>query len=125
MGRDKLYPKEYNETIKLNAIGLLKYVNDLIYQLGIDPVVTSGFRPPSYNKTVKGAAKKSNHQYGLAIDLSDPKKELAKMICGEDFDDINILREFNLYAEHPNYTKNWLHIQSVPPQSGKRIFKPY
>jgi uncharacterized protein YcbK (DUF882 family) len=31
--------------------------------------VNSGFRPPAYNRTVKGAAKNSRHQYGDAADV--------------------------------------------------------
>ncbi len=120
MGRHLKWPKEYTQEIKENAIGLLVIVNDFIKALDIrNVVVTSGFRPPSYNKTVKGAARGSRHQTGQAIDLADPKKEIAKLILTD-----GILEEFNLYAEDPKYTRNWIHIQSVPPRSGKRIFIP-
>lgn len=131
MGRHLKWPKEYTQEIKENAIGLLVIVNDFIKTLDIrNVVVTSGFRPPSYNKTVKGAAKGSRHTTGQAIDLADPKKELAKLICGKDFKDGSLLEEFNLYAEHPGYTSanpkgsHWLHLQSVPPKSHTRIFIP-
>lgn len=124
MGRDKIYPKEYTHVIRANAEVLLILVNDLLYQLQIDAEVSSGWRPPSYNKTVKGAAKGSKHMTGQAIDLRDPKKDIARMVCGEDFNDPGILEEFNLYAESPKATANWIHLQCVPPKSGRRIFLP-
>lgn len=130
MGRDKLYPNEYTPEIRANAEVLLKYVNDLIYQMGIDPEVSSGWRPKQINQKVKGAAKGSNHMKGLAVDLKDPGKKLAKLICGDGYTDTVLLEEFNLYAEHPKYTSadpkgsHWLHLQCTPPRSGRRIFIP-
>lgn len=125
MGRHLLYPKEYNKTLELNAKGLLVMVNDFFYQLGIDPELSSGFRPPSVNKNVKGAAKGSKHTTCQAIDIKDPGQKIAKLICGDDFKDHVLLEEFNLYMEHPSYTKTWVHLQNVPTKSGKRIFIPY
>lgn len=119
MGRHLKWPNEYNTEIKANAEVLLTYVNDLLKQLDLDVEVSSGFRPPSYNKTVKGAARKSKHQTGEAIDLRDPKGELAKLLLTE-----GILEEFNLYMEDPKFTKGWVHLQSRPPGSGRRVFKP-
>lgn len=119
MGRHLKWPNEYNEQIEQNAQGLLVYINDLLNQLDLDVEMSSGFRPPSFNKTVKGAARKSRHQTGQAIDLRDPKGELAKLLTTD-----GILEEFNLYMEDPKFTKGWVHLQSIPPGSGKRIFKP-
>jgi hypothetical protein len=119
MDRHLKWPNEYNNELELNAKGLLVYVNDLLKQLDLDVELSSGFRPPSYNKTVKGAAKGSKHQTCQAIDLRDPKGELAKLFLTE-----GILEEFNLYMEDPKYTKGWTHLQSIPPKSGRRVFKP-
>jgi hypothetical protein len=118
------YPLDYNPKVRANAEVLLKYVNDIndTLKLGIKEV-RSGFRPPVYNKKV-GGANRSKHITGEAIDVPDPHQELAKILTDD------ILEEFNLYIEHPDYTKGknknggWIHFQAVPPKSGTRRFKP-
>jgi hypothetical protein len=35
-----------------------------------------------------------------------------------------VLEACDLYCEDFKYTKTWVHLQSRPTRSGKRIFKP-
>lgn len=119
------YPDEFNAEILENAEELLVRVNTLLQKEKLKAIQSSGFRPPSYNKTIKGAAKNSWHTKGAAIDLYDPEKTLAKCITGINYDNEKLLVRYDLWAEHPKYTRNWLHLQSKPVKSGRRIFKPW
>jgi uncharacterized protein YcbK (DUF882 family) len=63
---------------------------------------------------------KSKHIEGLAVDFSDPDGALKKWVL----DNMAFCEKEGFYFEDFETTKNWLHIQIVPPLSGKRIFKP-
>lgn len=107
-----------------NAEELLRRINAALEYVGWrSPEVTSGFRPSSVNATVAGAAKKSNHMSGLAIDILDDKNQsLCKVMTRE------ILEKFDLYREDSDATigknQNWCHLQTKKTASGKRVFKP-
>jgi len=115
--------KELTDEVKANAEELLKRVNALLEELGIEKTkLSSGFRPSDVNKAV-GGAKKSNHQSGKALDIIDDKNQsICKKITKE------LLEKHNLYREDSTATKgkysNWCHLQSEPTKSGKRIFMP-
>jgi hypothetical protein len=53
-----------------------------------------------------------------AVDLEDKAGKL-KAFCTEE-----ILEKYDLYMEHGSATPSWLHLQVVPPRSGRRIFYP-
>lgn len=118
MGREKLYPLDAKQEANLQQ--LLKALNLFRQMYGKPMTVTSGYRPAAINATVANAAKKSNHQMCLACDFADSNKELAKYCM----DNLYILEQCGLFLEHPDYTKNWVHLQVVPPKSGKRVFIP-
>ena len=120
MGRDKSHAAEYSETISIAAEELLDRVNLLLAELEVETLVCSGWRPPSVNAQVKGAAKHSKHMTGHAIDIADPTRKIARAIVR----DPEILVRSDLYAEDPEHTRGYIHLQSVGPGSGKRIFKP-
>lgn len=108
-----------------NAQEMLRRVNALLAECAHIPAAaapsqTSGWRPVGYNATVPGAAVGSRHITGEAIDLSDPGGELDEFL----FDNPHLLAKHELWAEHPLATKNWVHLQSVPPRSGRRHFYP-
>lgn len=109
---------------KGNALELLARVNALLAKIDMpeaqSPKVNSGWRPAHYNAIVPGAAPKSKHISGEAIDLADPEGALDNYL----FDHRTLLSEHNLWLEHPLATKNWVHLQSVPPRSGNRVFFP-
>jgi hypothetical protein len=115
---------ELTPDVVANLEVLLIHVNALLSGLGITKAkVSSGFRPSKVNAATKGAAKKSNHMLGNAIDILDDKKQtLANRLTPE------ILAKYNLYMEDKSATigkmTNWVHLQIVPPKSKKRIFFP-
>ena len=120
MGRDAKYPDDMTPEIEGNAVELLDRVNFLLKSFGEDRKVNSGWRPPSVNAKTAGAAVKSKHMLGLAVDLADPEGDLDEW-CLENESELERLQ---LWQEHPSATKGWCHLQSVPPKSGKRVFYP-
>lgn len=120
MGRDSKYPDDLTPEIEGNAIELIARVNLLMESFGQERAVNSGWRPPAVNASVRGAAVKSKHMLGLAVDLADPDGELDDWCM----DNLGELERVGLWLEHPSATKNWCHLQSVPPRSGKRVFYP-
>lgn len=121
MGRDKQYPSEFTSEIEDNAKTLLRKVNMLFNELKIKEVtVNSGWRPVALNNTISNAAKKSNHTLALAVDLSDRDNILWNKLL----ENLDVLQRFGLYLEDRRYTPSWVHIQCIPPKSGKRIFIP-
>jgi hypothetical protein len=124
MGRDKQYPLDLNETIRANAKATVDKANLLLATFKqatgdtIQRKVTSGWRPPRVNAATPGAAVMSNHMTGNAIDLYDPEGSLDDWLTDE------ILEKLDLYREHPSATKNWCHVQIVPPKSKRRTFYP-
>lgn len=114
-----------SEEVKANALDLLARVNVMLDRMchieaARSPQVNSGWRPAGYNAGVPGAAVKSKHITGQAIDLADPDGELDEYLSTYQ----QALIEAGLFMEHPLATKNWCHLQSVPPRSGRRIFYP-
>jgi hypothetical protein len=131
MNRDKLYSYELTEEIIENAKSLLARVNKLMFvlanyqvELEVHPktksLVSSGWRPPQVNADTRGAAPKSKHMSGLAVDIYDPEGEIDSF-CMTNLDK---LEKLGLWMEHPSATKGWCHLQSVPPRSGNRVFYP-
>ena len=120
MGRNILYVTDLTPEIMGNAAILLDRVGALLKAFGEPRTITGGWRPPRVNATTVGAAVKSKHMTGQAVDLADPDGDLDDW-CMENQD---LLQHFELWLEHPSATKNWTHLQSVPPKSGKRIFYP-
>lgn len=131
MGRDTTHAEELASTMRTAAAETVERVNRLIMALEADGIpldvsqktkslVVSGWRPQSINSTTPGAAIRSKHIYCLACDLYDP---------GGFIDDWCIsnqrkLEEIGLWLEHPSATKNWSHVQIVPPNSKTRVFYP-
>ena len=110
-------PKDIDENIKLK---LLPALNKFRTIYGKPMVINSGLRSAEQNGSIPGAAKKSNHLLGLAADIRDRDRSLAKY-CLEN---LNILQECGLWMEDPQATPTWCHLQCVPPRSGSRVFKP-
>ncbi len=121
MGRREQYPKDFTQDIQQNAIELLRRVNGLLAELGINKVnISSGWRPPAENNKYKGA-KSSAHLLGMAVDIKDPSnKQLANKILSNK----NLLDKYDLYMENPRYTSTWVHLQSRRVPSGNRVFIP-
>lgn len=102
-----------------NAIDTVEKVNLLLDAFGSDRKITSGYRPPAVNAAV-GGARKSNHMLCKACDLEDRDEQLDTWCMYN----LKKLEEIGLWLEHPSATKGWCHVQTVPPRSKNRIFKP-
>ena len=131
MGRDKKYPQDLSNEIRENAAKTVSQVNLLLglavaqgVTLELHPstgtLVSSGWRPPSVNKATPGAALRSKHMTGHAIDVYDPDGDLDEWCLYH----LSALESVGLYLEHPSATKGWCHLQTLPPRSGKRVFFP-
>lgn len=131
MGRDKIYPQYCDDAVRRNAQETVRRANLLLASMAIDGValdahpnnqtlLASGWRPAPINAGVKGAAPRSKHMTGEAIDLYDPEGELDDWCMAHEAK----LAELGLYLEHPAATKGWCHVQTVPPRSGNRVFYP-
>ena len=123
------HAEEPSSDVVSNALDLLSRVNVLLSRVtdlepdleaASEPVINSGWRPESYNATVPGAARKSLHITGEAIDLADPEGELDEFL----FDNPHLLVETGLWCEHPSSTRRWTHLQARAPRSGNRFFFP-
>lgn len=131
MGRDKTYSELLTDEVRHNVEMLLSRVNRLLalavrggVKLRVHELtsshVSSGWRPGPVNAGVPGAAKKSRHQVGLAIDIYDPTGELDRWV----FKNQTNLFDCKLWLEHPDATPNWCHLQAAPPKSGRLVFMP-
>lgn len=130
MGRDKSYPDDLTETIRANATDTVSKINLLLFHAVKDGVVlissnkrslvNSGWRPPAVNSATKKAATKSRHMTGQACDISDPTGKFGKW-CLENLDELEAI---GLWMEAKEATPSWVHLQTIPPGSGKRVFHP-
>ena len=101
---------------------LLKAAEECGVPLHINPKTKSqvsgiengGFRP---NDCSTGAPL-SKHKQGHAVDVYDPDEQLDRWITDD------LLATFELWREAPEATLGWVHLQDVPPKSGRRTFKP-
>ena len=110
-----------SKSLKSNFNELFYKINIVRYFWNKPMIVNSGYRSPRYNKKIGGSAN-SHHCYCRAIDISDPNHELYDwLVSGAG----KVLSEkLGLYFEDKYYTKTWCHIQTRPPKSGGRVFKP-
>ena len=133
MGRDKTYPLDLSTATRRNAETMVELANKLLtlakvagVTLETNPrsgtIVSSGWRPPDVNASTPGAAARSKHMTGQAIDLYDPDGDLDDWLMTDDGQ--RAMADIGLWHEHPSATKGWAHLQSVPPRSGRRTFFP-
>lgn len=130
MGRDATYPLDMTPQIERNAVTMVDLTNRLLAAAKAGGVaiheeiqwgaVSSGWRPPSINKATEGASPTSKHMTGQAIDIFDPTGEIDLWMLKNP----DVLAEIGLWQEAPASTPRWAHVQSVPPASGRRVFKP-
>jgi hypothetical protein len=111
----KNIPIEFIDT----AMELVRRVNAVRQVYGRPMIASSGFRSVSHNEKI-GGAKKSTHCRGAAVDILDPTGSLADWVYRNE----DVLEEIGLWVESPQYTEGWVHFQSSPPKSGRRIYIP-
>ncbi len=121
-----LNPHDYKTTpiIDKNLSILLERVRELEASFGEDFVITSGLRSDEQQqqliKAGKTNARYSKHCAGLAADIYDPENKVKDFILGRTW----ILEKIGLWCEDFGHTPNWVHVQIIPPMSGKRFFIP-
>lgn len=131
MGRDAKYPSELSSEIRANAEELVGKVNALLLMAegaGVEPgtsvrgdAIASGWRPAAVNDKTSNAAASSKHLTGEAVDLADTRPRALARWCLQNPD---ALEQLGLYMEDPRWTPSWVHLQSRPPRSGLRVYRP-
>lgn len=122
----ELNPHNYptNEAMKKNLEILFQRVMELQDACEIALTITSGLRSDEHQAKLiaegKSGALHSKHLAGAAADLYDPDGLLADWALIN----LKVLENIGLWIEDPAYTKGWLHVQMMPPKSGKRVFIP-
>lgn len=121
--------EDQSKEIQGNLGILLERVNKVRAAYGKPMIVTSGLRTMEDHlriyreKGITDQSKipmRSRHLFGQAVDISDPKQELQQWILKNE----KLMEEIGLWFEDFSATKNWVHMQIVPPASGRRFFKP-
>lgn len=126
MGRDTKYASQLTAEIKANGLETIARVNRFLiefYGKNQDVPrrgVNSGWRPPAVNAATKGAATRSNHMLGKAVDVADPDGRIDAWASSKEGE--KWLTEIGLWMEHKSATPRWAHFQIVPPRSGNRYF---
>lgn len=114
---------ELTDTVKNNAIELIKRVNALLNELQWQDKVrlSSGFRPSEINANVPNSAKKSAHMTGMALDIYQPLNDnkLGKLIrkIQNNQGKLGILGKQELMMEKLESTigknSSWVHLDTV------------
>ena len=119
---DRAKSPEVTKELLNNIELLLSKVNPFLAELGLTSVkVSSGFRTSAVNAATKGAAAKSNHMLGLAVDIEDLHGDLDALVGMNDV----LLKKYGLWQEDSASTPSWLHLDIK--DRGKRpknVFKP-
>lgn len=135
----RVTPDKLSKAALDNALSLIMKVNELLEAFGEYRAVTSGVRTIADHKRIykdinaKRALKKlaplsvpmaSKHleQFCQAIDLEDADEKLDTWLQSKE--GTETMERLGLYAEHPDDTKGWSHLQALPPKSGNRFFHP-
>lgn len=132
MGRDKAYPKECSPDIRENAGKTIELVNRLLefaaqdgVRPGINPetrnFVSSGWRPGAVNDATCNASATSKHISARACDLRDTADRALARWCMNNLD---ALTKIGLWMEDPQWTPTWVHLQTIAPNSGMRVYRP-
>src|SRR3990167_790920 len=122
MGRDATYVEELTDEIRGNAAIVVERVNHILEESSFQHLgrVNSGWRPRGVNDRTSNAAKGSKHLSGEAVDLADPGRLFARCLWSTP----SLLETCALWMEDPRWTPTWVHLQIVPPGSGRHIFVP-
>lgn len=122
MGRDLTHADELTDEVMANARITVERVNDLLARANRSDITTvrSGWRPTGVNADTQNSATHSRHITGQAVDLPDNDRTLATW-CVDNLDDLEAI---GLWIEDPRWTPTWLHVQIVPPKSGKLVYIP-
>lgn len=106
--------------IRANLDVLLGRSNQLRTLYGRPMRVNDGLRVPADTHGAPG----SEHRKGRAIDIDDTDAGPLWMWCLTHLAEIAAI---GFWLEDPRWTHgagSWMHLQTVPPRSGVRIFRP-
>ena len=127
MGRDKRFAAECNTTIMRNAEETVCRTNQLKQLAAVnagfvfpEDEVASGWRPGAVNDATRNSASGSPHLTAEGLDTRDPQRKFARW-CLQNLVELKLL---GLWMEDPRWTPTWVHLQTRPPKSGKRVFIP-
>lgn len=116
---------------RYHATALLDVVNDLLEVAEADGCAlpqnpktgsrisgsgNGGFRP----RDSKVGADNSKHKDGRGIDIYDPQRQFASWCLAHPQE----LESRGIHMEDPRWTPTWVHLQDVPPGSGKLVYVP-
>lgn len=116
MGRDKDYP--LTDDLLDNAFDLVGKLNTLQDEYGLKLIITSGYRPPEINKSIRNAIQGDAHEKCQGVDLRDTDRALSDWCLAN----LETLIDIGFWMESPVSAKNHVHLQTYAPHSGKRIF---
>jgi hypothetical protein len=123
--------RDITAEVKANAAEMLERVNRLRNLAAADGVElqrnpatwsgvsgagSGGFRP----QNSRVGATYSKHKTGHAVDSYDPHRQLASWCMGH----LDVLEQIGLWLEDPRWTPTWVHLQDLPPGSGKTVYIP-
>jgi hypothetical protein len=75
-----------------------------------------GFRP----QDCQVGASNSTHKDGRGVDRYDPHRQFAAWCLAHPHE----LTKRGLHMEDPRWTPTWVHLQDVPPHSGRLVYVP-
>lgn len=136
MGRDAAHPP--SAALHQNAVELVALANELLDEAAADGItlsrmdqvtgtlVASGYRPAAVNERTANAATNSTHLTCEGLDIQDSANQDLARWCLKN---LPILARLGLYMEDPRWTysvngDHWVHVQSCPPRSGRRVYVP-
>lgn len=118
MGRTTMDQLSDEQVRNLNT--LIPKVNELLSRYNKSIKVNSGYRSPADQARINPKAPKSKHIECAAVDLEDRSHNFRYWVLAH----LSDLIELGLYMEDPSHTPTWVHLQCIPPKSGKHIFIP-
>lgn len=126
MNRDSEYAEDWTSEIQYNGAETVRRWNLVLDKftqkthLCCDEVA-SGWRPIAVNSTTSNAGMHSNHITAKACDIRDTQNRDLAQWC---LDNQNFLEEIGMWMEDPRWTPTWVHLQTIPPASRKRVYVP-
>lgn len=128
IGRPMAIPIEHEANLET----LMDRLNLLEKAYGHPLIVSSGYRTLEHHLEIyrlKGIADpnkipmQSRHLSGQAADLVPVEDDIMHLKLWIDAN-LPLMKEIGLWFEAFAYTPTWVHVQTIPPKSGQRFFKP-
>ena len=107
---------ECNRLIRvMEADGVVFKTNPITGSI-ISGETLGGLRPQS----CPIGAPKSAHKLGMAVDIYDPDNKIDSWLASHP----SVIKEYDLWFEHPTATNHWSHWSTRKPGSGRKFFLP-